>query len=160
MLIDDFNDRLNNILQVCDLHLQRLSFAKNSIVDVFPIDANSYDLLSDEQISYTDQLIYRFSKLQDTIGNKLFPVILEGLKEDVDNLPFIDILTKIEKLKLIDSSNQWLMLREIRNQATHEYPFNKDMLVEGLNELVSQCDVLVDIYNGLRGFVKVRFGVL
>lgn len=93
------------------------------------------------------------------MGNKLFPLILEGLQEDVETLPFIDILSKIEKLGLIESSNQWLTLREIRNVVTHEYPFQLDQLIEGLNQINEQIEMLIKIWNTLKNYSKQRFGI-
>lgn len=159
MLKNDYRDRLSTRMAICELHFHRMMFAKNSLSSLFPLSVETYRELTDEQISYTDQLIYRFSKLQDAIGNKLFPLILEGLQEDIENLPFIDILSKIEKLGLIDSSDQWLILREIRNVVTHEYPFQMDQLIEGLNQINEQTTVLVKIWNSLKNYSKQRFGI-
>jgi len=159
MLNEDFLDRLHKRLSICELHHHRMMFAKNSISNMFPLSVESYQELTDEQISYTDQLIYRFSKLQDAIGNKLFPIILEGLQEDIENLPFIDILSKIEKLGIVDSSNQWLILREIRNIVTHEYPFQIYQLIEGLNQLSEQTAILSKIWEALKDYSKKRFEI-
>ncbi len=159
MLKQDFSDRLTTRLAVCELHLNRLMFAKNKLKNLFPLNIEVYRNLTDEQISYTDQLIYRFSKLQDTLGNKLFPLILEGLQEDIESMPFIDILSKMEKLRLIDSVNQWLTLRETRNVVTHEYPFQIDQLIDGLNQINEQTEILIKTWNTLKNFTKQRFGI-
>jgi hypothetical protein len=84
-----------------------MQYAMDSLKDIFPIDIKTYKGLTPEQISWTDQLIYRFSQLQDTIGNKLFPLILDGLGEYAPNMPFIDILNSLEKLSIIESTEQW-----------------------------------------------------
>jgi hypothetical protein len=159
MLNEDFLDKLNQRIAICQLHYKRMMFAQNSINNIFPLSVKSYQELTEEQISYTDQLIYRFSKLQDTIGNKLFPIILEGLQEDIENLPFIDILSKIEKLGLVDNSNQWLVLREIRNIVTHEYPFQLNLLIDGLNQLNEQIVVLSQIWNYIKNYTGERFDI-
>ncbi|MBC8321344.1 MAG: hypothetical protein H8E34_11525 [Bacteroidetes bacterium] len=159
MLREDFTDRLKQRISICELHHHRMMFAKNSMGNSFPLNVESYRELSGEQISYTDQLIYRFSKLQDTIGNKLFPIILEGLQEDIENLPFIDLLSKIEKLGLIDTINQWLILREIRNIVTHEYPFQIDQLIDGLNQLNEQLVIISKIWNTTKIYSEKRFGI-
>ena len=75
---EDFSDRLNQSIATCRLHYQRMKFAESRTKNLFPLDVTTYKSLDNDQISYTDQLIYRFSKLQDTMGNKLFPLILEG----------------------------------------------------------------------------------
>lgn len=154
---EEFLDKLNQSIAVCELHFQRMLFAKNRTRKIFPLNTDSYKALTDEQISFTDQLIYRFSKLQDTMGNKLFPLILEGLQEDIENVAFIDILSKIERLGIIDDSKKWLILRETRNIVTHEYPFQLDLLIEGLNQLQEQLEVLSKIWEDTEGYVRQRF---
>lgn len=44
-------------------------------------DKASYKALTEEQISHTDQLIYRFSQLQDTLGGKIFPAVLPTVRK-------------------------------------------------------------------------------
>ncbi len=127
-----------------------------SLKDVFPIDAKSYKELTQENISRTDQLIYRFSQLQDTIGDKLFPLILEGLGEYVPSMPFIDILNKLEKLSILASAEQWLNLREIRNLVTHEYPDNEQELIDVLNELYHQAQILSSNMDNFLVYIKRR----
>jgi hypothetical protein len=133
-----------------------MQYAMDSLKDIYPIDIKTYKGLSPEQISRTDQLIYRFSQLQDTIGNKLFPLILDGLGEYVPNMPFIDILNSLEKLSIIKSAEQWLKLREIRNLVTHEYSGNEQEMVDALNELHQQAQVLSSTLDALLVYINRR----
>ena len=157
MLKNEFLNKLSEIKMTCELHHERMMFAYSKLESLFPLNKKTYNKLSPEKISLTDQLIYRFSKLQDTMGNKLFRLILEGLEEDVSSMPFIDILNKLEKLKLLENHNEWLILRETRNQVAHEYPFKQDELIEGLNELYQQTGNLSGIWQKMKGFVEQRF---
>jgi hypothetical protein len=93
------------------------------------------------------------------MGSRLFPAILENLEEDVEGKPFIDLLTKMEKLNLIDDHRKWLKLRETRNLVTHEYPFIVPEIIEGLNLLVEQADVLEKIWKKQQQFIKIRFDI-
>ncbi len=156
MLNEDFKYKLKAILEVCKTHNQRMQYALDFLQDIFPLDSESCQGLSHEQISHTDQLIYRFSQLQDTIGNKLFPLILQGLGEYEQRLPFIDVLNKLEKLLVIESSEQWLSLRETRNLVTHEYPGNEVEIVDGLNELRLQSQYLTSALNILLVYIRER----
>ena len=156
MLNKNFEYRLKTVLEVCKIHNQRMKYALDFLQDIFPVNAESYQELSQELISHTDQLIYRFSQLQDTIGNKLFPLILYGLGEYDQGLPLIDILNKLEKLSVIDSTEKWLSLRETRNLVTHEYPGNKKEVVDGLNELHHQSQYLASVHNDLLIYIKKR----
>jgi hypothetical protein len=136
--------------------MQRIQYAWDSLKDIFPVDTKSYKELTQEQISRTDQLIYRFSQLQDTIGNKLFPLILEGLGEYTPNMPFIDILNTLEKLSIIEGAEQWLGLREIPNLVTHEYSGNDKEMVDALNEVFHQAQVLSSTLDNLSVYIKGR----
>jgi hypothetical protein len=156
MLNKDLEYKLRTVIEVCEKHRQRMFYAVDSLEDIFPLNPNSVRKLSPEQVSHTDQLIYRFSRLQDTMGTKLFPLILQGLGEYDQGQPFIDMLNKLEKFSLIDSAEQWLRLREIRNLVSHEYPDNEKELAEGLNELRQESRYLDTVLNDLLRTMKER----
>ncbi len=134
-----------------------MHFAGEKVKDHFPLDKEKYKQLQPEELSFMDQLIFRFSKLQDSMGGKLFPSILENLGEDIRELPFIDRLAKLEKLNVIGSADEWMMLRETRNIVTYEFPFVTDEMIEGLNLLVKHQQVILDILEQVKDFVKNRF---
>ena len=152
-----FIDKMQETIQICDLHHERMFFAYDKISSWFPLTIDVYDQLTEEQVSFSDQLIYRFSQLQDTMGLKFFNLLMAGLGENTDNMPFIDVLCRMEQLDLIDDHNEWLMLRETRNIVTYEYPFNKNDVIDGLNELFSQSMVLSNIWISLRNYAQARF---
>lgn len=106
--------RLFQILEMCDIHLERLKYAQNNLDEIFPLDEKTYKSLSDSDITLIDQMVYRFTKLQDTMGSKLFPQTLKSLGEDYSYKPFLDILNRLEKLGLISDHKQWIMMREVR----------------------------------------------
>jgi hypothetical protein len=69
----------------------------------------------------TDQLLFRFIKLQDVIGERLVPATLARLAEPYENWPMRDRLDRLERLGYVDVE-QWLRWREARNRLAHEYP--------------------------------------
>ncbi len=152
-------DKLSEAVKLCDIHFERMNYAFQKVFHHFPLQEEVYRQLNYDDLSYLDQLIFRFSKLQDSMGNRLFPAILENLEEDVEGKPFIDLLTKMEKLNLIENHRLWLKLRETRNLVTHEYPFFVPEIIEGLNLLVEQADVLEKIWKKLKQFAVERFGI-
>ncbi|MFO7924247.1 MAG: toxin-antitoxin system antitoxin subunit [Bacteroidales bacterium] len=152
----EYNDKLKKVIETCNIHRERMLFALGSLEKIFPVDPVNMKNLTPEQISLTDQLIYRFSQLQDTIGNKLFPLIIEGLGEDIQNKPFIDILNRLEKLSITDSADKWLSLREIRNIVTHEYPDNEEEIADGLNQLSREASYLSSLLDKLTEYIKSR----
>ena len=156
--MNNFNKiKLKETLKSCNLHHERMMFAFNRSIELFPLDQKKYDAIEPEQISFIDQLIFRYSRLQDLMGNKLFRQILESLREDISGKAFIDILNLMEKLGLLEDQEQWLSLRETRNLITHEYPFNKDDSIEGLNELSHQSMILSNIWLDLKEYCEKKF---
>ncbi len=79
-------------------HLLRLENAFEALQKnyIFPITIDDFKLVlaSTEHLAYSDQIIYRFSKLQDCMGAKLFKSVLLYEGENV-NKPFLDILNRL-----------------------------------------------------------------
>lgn len=48
----------------------------------------------------------RRTKLQESIGGRLFKAVLLFLEEDVVNRPFIDILNRLEQLEILKGDFQ------------------------------------------------------
>ena len=157
MTLTEKQDRLKEAVQLCNIHVERMSFAYRKIEHFFPLTEDRYLLLKEEDLSFFDQLIFRFSKLQDCMGVKLFPAMLENLEEETRGLAFIDILSKLEELNIIDNARDWLLLRETRNLVTHEYPFITNELIEGLNLLDSHSVLILKIWKKIEGYILIRF---
>jgi hypothetical protein len=66
-----------------------------------------------------DAFVSRFGRLQDTVGDKFLPALLDALGESTG--PAIDNLDKAERFGLIDSSDSWMEMRRLRNPMVHEY---------------------------------------
>jgi hypothetical protein len=154
MLKQEIQEAIENSLKICELHSQRIEWALKQCSAFFPLDNKAYISLVPEQIAYIDQFVFRFAKLQDSIGNKLFKLILNALDEETENLSFRDILNRLEKLNLIKSRDNWNILREARNELAHEYLTSIDETVDALNKLFKDYDQLIDIYKNCRVFIK------
>lgn len=57
--------------------------------------------LSDEQVESLNQYLYRFIKLQDAMGVRLFAQTLTLLAENVRGMPFIDQLSLLRAARRI-----------------------------------------------------------
>lgn len=128
-------DSLENAFETGYLHLKRMNFATSKVKKFLPITRDNYYLLDDETVGFLDQYIFRFSKTQDLIGSRIFPLTLQTLAEPVEDKAFIDVLNRLEKLNIIDSAQNWIELRKIRNDIAHEYPSNLNERIEGINIL-------------------------
>jgi uncharacterized protein with HEPN domain len=116
-------------------HLKRLDDAFSKLENSFaiPLDTDSYQKILNnmEYLAYSDQIIYRFSKLQDTMGGKLFKSILLYQGENTDK-PFLDILNQLEKMDIL-SVDEWFELRDLRNDIAHDYENSDLMAIKILN---------------------------
>lgn len=151
--------KLNEALLLCNIHRERMCFALGKIKMHFPLNREKYLRLQPEELSFLDQLIFRFSKLQDSMGGRLFPAVLESLGEEIKEMPFIDRLIRLEEMNVIPDADEWLVLRETRNLVTHEYPFIADEFIEGLNLLYKHCDTILSVLNQVIHFLNKRTGI-
>jgi hypothetical protein len=108
-------NKLEEAIKLSEIHFQRMHYAYGKVQYLFPLDAGKYANLIYDDLSYFDQLIFRFSKLQDSMGTRLFPALLENLGEDINDIPFMDMLNRLEKLNIIEdaSSGSLCAKREI-----------------------------------------------
>ena len=156
MLTEELKDKLSETLAICDLHHRRMMFAWESINKYFPLEEKKFIQLTPIELALFDQLIYRFSKLQDSMGSRLFRQLLEALEEDISGIPFLDILNKLEKLKLLDDAKVWIALRQTRNTISHEYPFFQEVRMEELNLLPVDVVKLSVIWEKFKAYTHKR----
>ena len=147
------NLKLEKILNECDKHLQRINEAYGDMSAFMPLTAAKYARLSKDEVQAIDQYLYRFSRLQDTMGEKLFRVLLSRFEENTDKLPFLDVIKKMEKYAAIDITNEWLDLRKIRNQSAHDYEDDAIEIANILNLIYAKKDVIEGIYLTLKAIV-------
>lgn len=149
-------EKLDKIFYECDKHIQRLNSASKNMSKFMPLDSEKYTKLKDEEIVYIDQYLFRFAKLQDAMGQKLFKVILLFLKEDIQGKPFIDILNLLEKINLLDNANSWKELRDDRNELAQNYENEPNEMSEVINKLYDKKDILIDIYTKIKRYYLER----
>lgn len=149
-------EKLSDIVKTAQIHQQRLDNAYQKIISWGSLTKDLYYNLSIEQVALTDQYVYRFAKLQDLMGEKLFKLILEYVGEDTEKLAFIDILNKLEKLEIIESAATWLNLRLDRNKIAHDYVKNIDEILEDLCALINKKEVLDNQLYSCLHYLKIK----
>jgi len=152
------NSRIEKLIGECDKHLKRINGAYLKMSVFMPLDAKRYQQLTDDEIEHIDQFLFRFAKLQDAMGEKLFMLLLEFLKEEnTRSKPFIDILNRLEQLGLMDDKNIWLELRKSRNNIAHQYEDEPQQAAAALNAVYAAKPILEKIYISLRtSYVGMR----
>jgi hypothetical protein len=100
-----------------------------------------------------DQLLFRFSKLQDALGLRLVPATLAALSEPFEEWPMIDRLNRLEKLGFINVDD-WLRWREIRNRLAHEYPEPPETRFAAIEAAIAAARDLAAAYRAWRAKLK------
>ena len=147
---NEIKERMEREFEICDRHILRIKEALKDLSSHLPLQLDEYAAQDTELVRCIDQFIFRFSKLQDAMGAKLFRYILEYLDEDIKYLPMRDILNRLERYGIIPSSHKWIYIRELRNDIAHDYPIDEKDTVTALNELISKTEILLEIYDGLK----------
>ncbi len=141
-------------LKIADLHLDKLKKAIKEIEEKNILE--DFDIDNFEVVKVVDTFIYRFIKLQDYMGNKLFKTFLNIIGEYQDYMSLLDILDKLEKLRIIESSQEWISLRKLRNKLTHEYPDELEEIKEELKIAVEFVPLIENTLNKIENYLKKR----
>ena len=112
--------RLEFLARVTEKACQHLHDTDDRLfADLFTIERAQKIELDPILAERLDAFVSRFGRLQDTVGDKLLPALLNALAEKTG--PAIDNLDKAEKLGLLESADAWMEMRRLRNQMVHEY---------------------------------------
>ncbi len=101
--------------------------------------------------------LFNYIKIQDRMGGKLFRLALKYWREDDnDSLTMLDVLNRLEKLRVIDRVETWDQLREIRNAIAHEYPDDLTTRLETLRLALSSYPKLKEIIANIENALGVH----
>lgn len=153
-----YKQKVEDNLKESNLHLLRLQNAVDRLSKnyTFPLNSDSFKVVleSIEMLAYCDQVIYRFSKLQDCMGAKLFKSVLLYEGENV-NKPFLDLLNRLEVLDIINV-DEWFEIRDLRNDIAHDYANNNENSIKLLNTIYNLRSELTDILESIRVLISSR----
>lgn len=146
---------ISETLQTLELHTHRAEQAYEEIIS-FAAVLNNQALDDFDKVKVIDSFIFRFIKIQDLMGNKLFREVLSTLGEYESSMSMLDVLDRMEKLELLDSAEQWMDYRNLRNLLTHEYPDNRAELVEGIHMAITVFPEIKAIQKRLFDYLKTK----
>jgi hypothetical protein len=137
---------IESAIKECDSHVSRIARAKGLLEDKFPLSQEGFLRLGDEVIEHLDQLIYRFGRLQDSMGTRLLPSLYAHVDSNDAPQPFLVVLARLEQLDIVTSAEDWQFFRNLRNNLTHDYPESVGQTVSTLNTLYQDLPKLVTLY--------------
>lgn len=143
---------INSSIKECNSHLSKLTRSYGLIKEFFPLTEEGLKNCSEERIEHLDQFIYRFTKLQDAMGTRLLPSVYTYLKNDTRPVPFIDILSTLEKFEVLTSEIDWQFFRNLRNYLAHDYPESIGQTVLTLNTLYAEWNRMESMYIQVRDY--------
>ncbi len=148
--------KMEQTFQECELHIKRLSSAYNKMKEFMPLSVDKYINLTEDEIEHIDQYLYRFAKLQDAIGHRLFKIVLFVLGEETENKTFIDIFNKLEQLNIIEDYDKWLELRIVRNELSHDYEDDPNLNSTEINKIFELKDSLISYFVDVKKYLVTK----
>lgn len=112
----------------------------NMIADYNIYDQFVFNRLKPEKRAILDAYLKRFASIQDFLGAKIFSLLLDIA--GINHTKMSEVLSHIEKENIIDSLENWIELREVRNELEHDYP-------EELKEALLDLKYCIDHYEQL-----------
>lgn len=152
-LKDNDLNAFKSTIEICTIHKERIQMAYETLSENFPFTANKIKNLTPLDLGMAELLINRFSKLQDTIGDKIFLYVLILFGENIYQKSFIDRLNMLEKLGIIENAEQWQAYRSAGSAAAHEYPDNLSLMAENLNHVMVLSQELVQFWTKLNHLI-------
>jgi hypothetical protein len=140
----DISKKLELHLDESNIHIDRLTDVLLVLKKLYPITSDKLKTISNENQDKLDVLAFRFSKLQDLLGTKIFREYLIVLQYPTEGKNFLELLKELDKEKIIDI-DIWSEFRGVRNSISHDYPFEEDEKIEAINYLIQNVNYLIEI---------------
>ena len=156
------NDKLRflQVMQLVDketLHLEQIIQRFFEDKDIISPEWLQEKLNTATGIDQLESFSAKFSRLQDTLGDKLLPLFLKLTAEPTGTA--IENLNRAEKLGLINDTQQWLGARQLRNFLVHEYIDDLMILLESLDQARTISTVLINTANATKDYAK-KIGIV
>ena len=145
-------NRLKLYFLEADKHIEKLKKAKIVLQKFYPFNIDTLEELEETEKDKLDVLIFRFSKLQDLMGEKIFRYYFEFSGRNTE-IPFVKLISELERENMIDVE-KWRELRLIRNSIANEYPYDESNLIEAINKFLENIDYLIYVKEKIEKIVN------
>ena len=153
--MNELHEKIKSALAEQDGNFIHLHNALEKLKPYLPI--TSIHLDDRDVVGHIDQMIFRFIKIQDGMGRRLIPLIVEMIEADTSEMTFIDKLNRLEKFGLIEQ-DEWNVYRKIRNDLAHTYPEEKEELADAINAAIEISRKLEATFLKMRHFCQEKLG--
>jgi hypothetical protein len=155
-MIDTASARLHFLLETVELESRHLQDTDRRLFEQPFTEVRALALRADDLLAErVDAFAARFARLQDTAGDKLLPVLLERLGEPVGSV--LDNLDRAARLGLlVQTSDEWIAARALRNRMVHEYIRDAAALAQALTEAHRAVPMLAAFALACRSYADSR----
>jgi hypothetical protein len=116
----------------------------------------NWQALSLEQHETLAAFRVRFSEFQEHLGKAMRAIAIE---EEVKVDHFGSVLAFMEKLGIIESTERWKLIRELRNAVNQEYEEDENKLTQFFVETLKATPELFEYFQRLLKFCADNYGV-
>lgn len=138
-------------------HLQAVKQRLFGTADRMEVDQLTALLKNPDGIDRLESFGAKFSRMQDTLIDKLLPSLLRAAGEHPGTA--IDNLNRAERLGLLTSADQWLAMRRLRNRMVHEYIESESDMLPALTQAAAFTAELVRTYEHMLRYAQGHLGI-
>ncbi len=143
-------------LAECEIHAEVLKYSLLDSQKCLPFSIKVE--IDKDALRILDQIAYRFAKLQDSMGEKVSPLILVLAQEPVAaNATFVEKLNRLERIGAIPSAEGWKKLRVSRNAIAHEYPDDPEMRISAINRFMAGASQMSVLHQSVQKYINMHF---
>jgi hypothetical protein len=142
--------QLTHLNQMC----KYLEYSAQRVSHILPI--TNWQDLSLEQHETLAAFRVRFSEFQEHLGKTMRAIAIE---EEVEAERFGAILAFMEKLGIIETTERWKLIRELRNAINHEYEEDAERLAQFFLATLQATPELFEYFQRLLTFCSNAYGV-
>lgn len=152
--------RLAQLVTLIDKESEHLNSVRHRLLgENCNVDEQRLQLLlaNDIGIDRLESFGAKFARMQDSVVDKLIPAVLRQAGENAGAA--IDNLTRMEKLELIASADDWLAMRGLRNRLIHEYIDKPQDLALTLQRACQFTSQMQNDYTTIREYTTACLGI-
>ena len=145
-------ERLKIHLKEAKLHIERLNEILSYLKDFYPLDIDSLEEIDRDKL---DAFAFRFAKLQDLLGAKIFREYLEYVNFLTQDKNFLELLKELNKEGVLNI-DKLAEFRSVRNSIAHDYPYDESEKIEAINYLIKNIDYLFKVTKNIEDKIEVK----
>jgi len=146
-------DILQSNVHACSQRVTKLTYSLNKNRDLFPLERDTVEKLTEEQEESIDALILRYSQTVSMIQDQIFRGIAYAEQEDLSDKSNRDKVLLMEKLGAIRSADEFGTAAILRNRFSHHYPEDAEQRLYRLNLVVQEADFVIDTFRGIVAYL-------